>query len=259
MGTAIVLGSADKRKLKQLEAAIDSGLRSFVDVGKALLEIRDSKLYEGFDTFEEYCSKRWSISRPRAYQLIDSAKVVDCVSTIVDITPPKNEAQARALAELKTEQQQATAWTKAVKTAPRDSEGNPKVTAAHVRKVVDEMTCGKNPAAKTNPKPPEADPKKSPRPMRADAPLKRAQDDDNNDPVPDELLEVFESRDEFSQIYRELSALAARVKALAAKPAGRDIELGDAEAIEQIANRIANACPSILDKQQGWLSAGACE
>ncbi len=150
MGTAIVLGTADKKRLQKNESVIDSGLKSFVEVGNALAEIRDDKLYEGFKTFEDYCSKRWSISRPRAYQLIDSAKVVDCVSTIVDITPPKNEAQARALTELKTEQQQATAWTKAVKTAPKDAEGQPKVTAAHVAKVVREMTGKKPPKAETN-------------------------------------------------------------------------------------------------------------
>jgi len=228
MGTAIVvLGTADKKKLKQHEVIIDGGLRSFVDVGKSLLAIRDERLYDGFETFEEYCSKRWSISRPRAYQLIDSAKVVDCVSTIVDITPPKNEAQARVLTELKTEQQQATAWTKAVKTAPKDSEGNPKVTAAHVRKVVDEMTGGK--------KPPKADPKPEPVPA---APV-------NEDSEPEDETVPIHSKGKPKVDVRKFAALEKQLGAVVRLNTAIKEHCGGGEYHEQIRQHL-NECLKVL-------------
>ena len=44
---------------------------TFIEVGKALLAIRDAKLYrKTHKTFEAYCRDRWEMSRPRAYQLI---------------------------------------------------------------------------------------------------------------------------------------------------------------------------------------------
>jgi hypothetical protein len=94
---------------------------------------------------------------------------------------------------------------------------------------------------------------------RADAPIKRSQVDDNRKKVPEELLEVFEARDEFAQLYRELWSIAARIKALKAKPAGRHIRMDDGDVVERVAERVAAACPSILDEDKGWLPAGAVE
>lgn len=117
----------------ELEATIERGMQTFVEVGLALMEIRDGRLYRAeYGTFEEYCRDRWGISRPRAYQLIDAAVVTTELSTIVD-TLPATESQARPLAALEPEQQRE-AWERAVETAP-----NGKVTAAHVQTVVDEM------------------------------------------------------------------------------------------------------------------------
>lgn len=65
----------------------------------------EAKLYRAsHGTFEEYCRERWGMSRPRAYQLIESASTV---STLVDkgIEPPQSERQARPLAKLPAEEQ----------------------------------------------------------------------------------------------------------------------------------------------------------
>jgi hypothetical protein len=63
-------------------------MQSFVEVGAALIEIRDAKLYrDGFDTFDDYCSERWDFSRQRAYQLIDASALVGLFSTTVDTVP----------------------------------------------------------------------------------------------------------------------------------------------------------------------------
>ena len=148
------ISTAEKKLLAVCETGIQDGLKAFLVVGRHLLTIRDKKLYlESADTFEEYCNKRWNFTRQRAHQLIDGAKAVDAVSTIVDTPPPVNEAQARVLATLPSESAQATVWAKAVETAPKDSEGNPKVTAAHVQRVADEVT-GKPPKTESNGKAP---------------------------------------------------------------------------------------------------------
>lgn len=112
---------------------VRDGLQKFYEVGEALLEIRDSRLYRNdYSTFEECCSKEWGISRPRAYQLMDAAGMVDRLSTIVDILPT-TESQARPLAILEPDQQ-VQAWQKAIEIAP---EG--KITAAIVQGVVNDF------------------------------------------------------------------------------------------------------------------------
>ena len=121
----------EQGRLEHNEAIIEKGLNTFVDVGNALAEIRDGKLYrDTHGTFEEYCQERWGISRPRAYQFIEAAETVGLLSTMVD-TPPSSERQARPLTRLEPEEQIA-AWQEAVETAP-----NGKVTAAHVAEVVE--------------------------------------------------------------------------------------------------------------------------
>lgn len=75
------LAQNETARLTQCEKAIEKGLGTFVEVGQALLDIRDSKLYRAsHKTFEAYCKERWDISRPRAYALIDQAKVVQAVA-----------------------------------------------------------------------------------------------------------------------------------------------------------------------------------
>lgn len=94
------------RSLEQLEAVIERGLQLFYEVGDALAEVRDRRLYReaGCSTFEAYCRDKWGISRPRAYQMIDAASVHGLLSTIVDIPLPANEAQVRELVPLKDDE-----------------------------------------------------------------------------------------------------------------------------------------------------------
>lgn len=91
--------------LQECESRIEKGLATFIEVGTALLEIRDQRLYrEQYRTFEEYCRERWELKQSRAYQLMDSAKIIENLSsTIVEL--PRTESQARPLAKLEPEQQ----------------------------------------------------------------------------------------------------------------------------------------------------------
>ena len=92
------------------------------------MEIREAKYYHsvmGYETFEEYCRKRWDLSRIRAYQLIESVEVRDNVLTGVNNSV--TEFQLRPLVKIKDPQQQREAWQQAVATAP-----DGKVTAAEI-------------------------------------------------------------------------------------------------------------------------------
>lgn len=92
------------QQLEACEAVIERGMTTFIEVGNALLRIRDERLYrQEYRDFETYCQARWALSRSRAYQLMDAADVVERVSTIVDTPAPANEGQARALIGLPTE------------------------------------------------------------------------------------------------------------------------------------------------------------
>ena len=125
------LSAAEQVRLIQLENAIEVGLRTFVDVGNALLEIRDSRLYRlTHGTFEDYCRVRWGFTRMRASQLISAAEVIENLGVNNCLQTPATESQARPLTVLEPAQQRE-AWQRAVETAP-----NGKVTAAHVESVV---------------------------------------------------------------------------------------------------------------------------
>jgi phage N-6-adenine-methyltransferase len=96
-------------RLSALECIIERGLRSFIEVGAALAEISESRLYreQGYRTFEEYCAKRWGLSRRTAYQRIDAARVAKNVNSSSQTAP--SFTQARELASLTSEQQRAAA------------------------------------------------------------------------------------------------------------------------------------------------------
>jgi hypothetical protein len=130
------LSEVEQSELSQCEAVIERGLKTFVDVGNALLRIRDGKLYRNtHDTFEDYCRERWSMAQGTAYRMMYAADVVSNLkSSPIGELLPSTESQARPLVRLEPEQQ-VIAWQLAVETAP-----NGKITAAHVEQVVKELT-----------------------------------------------------------------------------------------------------------------------
>ena len=71
-------------RLAELEQIIEGSLCKYVEVGKALKEIRDSRLYriQGFKNFEDYCEARWGWeSRQTGYNYIAAAQVAELVQT----------------------------------------------------------------------------------------------------------------------------------------------------------------------------------
>jgi hypothetical protein len=125
-------------QLETYEAIIAEGLKTFVKVGVALMQIRERRLYRGqYSTFEAYCQERWGMKRSYAHRTIEAAKIVTedllPIGNIPDEPPaetlplPANEAQVRPLTALPPEVRRE-AWQQAVETAPSG-----RVTATHVQ------------------------------------------------------------------------------------------------------------------------------
>lgn len=150
------LTADESAQLHDCEAVIERGLKTFYEVGEALLTIRDNRLYRlDYSTFEEYCRERWQMSKTHANRLIGAAGVIanlapmgvkseGDLSTIVDKTDgnfvsnwtqnalPSSERVARAIAHL-TPPQQVHVW----QVASERTDG--KVTAAIAAQVAEEL------------------------------------------------------------------------------------------------------------------------
>jgi cell division septation protein DedD len=123
------LATNETARLAVLEKTIDGGLRTFLDVGLALKEIRDLRLYRaGHETFDDYCRRRWGLSGSYAHRTIQAAGVV---AELPIGESPTNEAQARELLPLQDKpDRMARAWRGAVERAQKEDR---RVTAADVR------------------------------------------------------------------------------------------------------------------------------
>ncbi len=131
--------SAKERKteLKRCEKIIAGGFQGAWEAGKALIAIRDGKLYLGsHDTFEDYLRDRWGMGRSHGYRLIAASEVADILSPTGDRAQlPAHESVLRPLVGLKAEDAQA-AWKSAVAKA---GDGRP-VTAKLVKAAAAEFT-----------------------------------------------------------------------------------------------------------------------
>ena len=116
-------------RLSDLEKIIADQRYYFYDIGKALKEIRDKRLYKIalFDNFEAYTKNRWDMSRSQAYRLINAFTVVNNLSPIGDKFP-ENEAQARLLTQF-NQDKQCKIWSDFLKTGVE-------VTALNLRKFI---------------------------------------------------------------------------------------------------------------------------
>ena len=136
------LSVTESAKLENLELVIDGGLKSFIEVGRALMEIREGKLYRVTHmTFEDYCQERWGMSDSYAAKQIDAAATVNEIERTDNcrVSIPANEAQVRPLTKLPIEDR-ASAWKEAVASAPNGKPtaaivGHPARTVAEVGRV----------------------------------------------------------------------------------------------------------------------------
>lgn len=130
---SVPLAVAEGTRLAELEAVVAAGLQTFVDVGLALTEIRDSRLYrESFDRFEDYCRERWAFTDSRARQLVAAAETVTTV-TAAGLPAPANERQARELVPLLDDEKQLVETWREL----REEHGD-ELTAERIRAIVNE-------------------------------------------------------------------------------------------------------------------------
>jgi len=141
------LTKIEKAELETLEGVITREMGSFIAVGKALVTIRDKRLYrEDFKTFKDYCNEKWGMSKTHANRLITGSQVA------VNLTPigalcapceiqPTSEYQTRPLAALEPDQQREV-WKEAVENAPAGKVP----THEQVKALVDELVGPAPPA-----------------------------------------------------------------------------------------------------------------
>ncbi len=106
--------------LAHYERVIRRGLQTTLEVGEAFHLIKRDRLYRAeFATFDDYCAKRWNISRRRANQVAAGASVAANLAesaaqtgTAVPVLP-QNEWQVRPLTALPPAAQ-VEAWEQAV-------------------------------------------------------------------------------------------------------------------------------------------------
>lgn len=99
------LTATEEQELHGHEEVIENGLNVWYQVGEALLNIRDKRLYRSqYSTFEEYCRERWGMRRDYANKLISASEVMSNLNTNVSILPA-NEAQVRPLTSLEADDQ----------------------------------------------------------------------------------------------------------------------------------------------------------
>lgn len=100
--------SAATPSLQSLEEEIKNGQGDYVAVGTALTAIQSTRLYKPlYNTFEEYCEKRWGFVRKTAYEYIRAAAIQPNVTLTLQNIP--SFTQAVELARLEPEQQKEIA------------------------------------------------------------------------------------------------------------------------------------------------------
>lgn len=216
------LDAKESRTLRDNESIIERGLSTFYEVGAALLTIRDGRLYRAtHKRFEDYCQERWKMARDYANKLIRASELAADLDT--KVSKPTSETHARPLAKLPREKR-AEVWERAVETAPIEN-GQPKITAKHVEKVV----------AK------ELEPEK-PKVFR----------DKLKQEIPEKLHRVFEAEDLFDTAVNESRSLASAIKNVSQSAAGKFLNI-------TAVNRLIREIRTAIDDARPYALCPYCE
>ncbi|CAG0991934.1 hypothetical protein ANRL3_02834 [Anaerolineae bacterium] len=91
-------------ELEKLERRVNVGLASFIDTGRALMEIQEKKGYllRGCKTMEEYCEKQFHFSLRQGQRIMIAAETAQKVEKVLG-EAPRNEATARVLNPIASE------------------------------------------------------------------------------------------------------------------------------------------------------------
>jgi hypothetical protein len=136
-----ISSSADLTALLDLfahEKVIEEGLATFFDVGWALVRIRDTSKYRaaGYDSFEQYCRRRWGWSRKHSRRLMAAVETAALLPPASGVPRPQTEAQLRPLTPLRHRPDLVhAAWARALEAANGDQPTPTEVVVAvqHLR------------------------------------------------------------------------------------------------------------------------------
>lgn len=148
----VPLNEEETKQLAEAVETIQRGMGTFLEVGRALMRIRDLRLYRNLaPTFEAFCSKTLGLSKQHCYNYIACSDVFEVLEARPEFAGrlPQNEAQTRPLRSLDP----ATVidvWTEVVAKSAQTP-----ITAALVRaaveKRVSENGAGEHPAGEQAP------------------------------------------------------------------------------------------------------------
>jgi hypothetical protein len=127
----VALTDEETHDLQKHEEVIEKGLKTFLEVGAALADIRDRRLYRvDYHSFATYLEEKWSLKKAHAYRLIDAATTYSHLLTNGDDQSalPSCESQLRQLNGLEPEEA-TEAWRSAKEIA-----GDQPMSAEIVRK-----------------------------------------------------------------------------------------------------------------------------
>lgn len=188
------LTKQEQGTLAEYEETIRQGMSTFVDIGRALTAIRDNRLYRAnYGTFEEYCSKKWDMSRPRAYQLIGSVEVGEQNPEIAV------ESHARQLKSVAPERRKEVV-SRALQL------GGGKLSASSISKAAEQVVKQEEPAAE------------------------KTRLDEAGRPVVDpEVAQALDHAEEIVAVAVKLRAIKREIKAIADMPWGDRINADSVE------------------------------
>ena len=131
-----ILNIDESHELERCEVVIKQGLQTFIEVGQALMTIKEKRLYRiSFKTFEDYCTHKWGMVQQSATRLIRAYETVtNLQSEPMGSLLPESERQARPLTSLEPEIQKEV-WKEVVK---QSEETRQPITAAKVQSVVND-------------------------------------------------------------------------------------------------------------------------
>jgi hypothetical protein len=138
------LTTQEKVRLGQLLRTIERGLSTFLEVAKALQEIRSSRLYRGTHAdFQSWCRETLGLARSSVDGLIRSGEVAQLlIDHGVQLPPNTTEAVVRPVSNLPGAELQVQAWRLVQAVSPERGPSQPIAFDRQRRAGVDPLLCG---------------------------------------------------------------------------------------------------------------------
>jgi hypothetical protein len=144
----IALTAQEKIRKEQLERVVEHGLAQFLEVGKALAELRSRRLYRThFATFEDYVRTRFGLARSSVDQLIRSASTAQqLLDNGLSLPEGTTESMIRPISALPGDELKVACWQFAQSLAPERGPTQPLVSrlCRVVRNVLDGESDGES-------------------------------------------------------------------------------------------------------------------